>query len=148
MTAFMTMVGPWIWWAIAGTLLILELFAPGIYLIWLGIAATCVAALNAAFDLSWHWQFLLFALLSLVSVYVGRAVMARTRGGDSDQPYLNQRQKGYVGRRFTLTEPLADGRGHLVIEDTVWEVAGPDLPAGTHVKVTGTDGMRLLVERL
>jgi membrane protein implicated in regulation of membrane protease activity len=140
--------GPWLWWVLAGVLLILELFAPGVFFIWLGIAAAGVAATNYFFDLAWQWQLLLFAGLSLVSVYTGRAIMARTRSSASDQPHLNQRLQGYVGRRYTLTEPIKDGRGRLTIEDTVWEIAGPDSPEGVHVRVTSTDGMQLLVERL
>ncbi|MFO1121713.1 MAG: NfeD family protein [Hyphomicrobiales bacterium] len=147
MTELMHNIGPWMWWVLAGVLLILELMAPGVYLIWLGIAAVGVAALNVAFDLTWQWQFLFFAGLSLLSVYIGRAVMVRARPGDSDQPYLNQRSRGYVGRTYTLHEAIKDGRGRLTIEDTVWDITGPDSPKGTHVRVTGTDGLRLVVER-
>ena len=55
---------------------------------------------------------------------------------------------GYVGRSFTLKEPIVDGRGKLAIEDTVWEIEGPDLAAGTRVKVTAVSGMSLIVEPL
>ena len=58
----------------------------------------------------------------------------------ADNPYLNRRQMGYVGRSFTLKEPIVDGRGKLTIEDTVWEIEGPDLAPGTRVKVTAGRG--------
>ncbi len=45
-----------------------------------------------------------------------------------------------------LNEPIVDGKGRLKIEDTMWELRGPDLPQGAWVKVTGVDGMRLMVE--
>jgi membrane protein implicated in regulation of membrane protease activity len=147
MTDVLQHLGPWLWWVLAGVLLILELFAPGVFLIWLGIAAAGVALINVAFDLTWQWQFLLFAALSVLSVYVGRAVNARSQAGSSDQPHLNQRLQGFVGRRYTLAEPIKDGRGRLTIEDTVWDIAGPDSPKGAHVRVTAIDGMRLIVER-
>ena len=117
------------------------------FLIWLGIAAAGVALVNVAFDLTWQWQFLLFAALSVLSVYVGRMVNARSQARSSDQPHLNQRLQGFVGRRYTLAEPIKDGRGRLTIEDTVWDIAGPDSPKGAHVQVTAIDGMRLIVER-
>ncbi|MCA3573567.1 MAG: NfeD family protein, partial [Aestuariivirga sp.] len=75
-------------------------------------------------------------------VYKGRAMVPQ------DNPYLNRRQLGYVGRTFTLKEPIVDGRGKLAIEDTVWEIEGEDLPAGTRVKVTAVRNMGLMVERL
>ncbi|MGL6182083.1 MAG: NfeD family protein, partial [Aestuariivirga sp.] len=86
MTNVMQHLGPWLWWVLAGVLLILELFAPSVFLIWLGIAAAGVALVNVAFDLTWQWQFLLFAALSVLSVYVGRAVNARSQARSSDQP--------------------------------------------------------------
>jgi len=61
---------------------------------------------------------------------------------------LNRRAETYVGRTFTLERPIVDGRGRLKVDDTVWLVEGPDLPAGTRVQVTGTDNTRLRVERL
>ncbi len=63
-----------------------------------------------------------------------------------DNPYLNRRQLGYIGRTFTLKEPIIDGRGKLAIEDTVWEIEGPELGAGTRVKVTAVRNMSLIVE--
>ena len=61
---------------------------------------------------------------------------------------LNRRGESYIGRIFTLDGAIVDGRGRLKIDDTVWLVAGPDLPAGTHVRVAGADNTLLLVEPL
>jgi membrane protein implicated in regulation of membrane protease activity len=59
---------------------------------------------------------------------------------------LNRRAEYHVGRLFTLDDAIVDGRGRLKIDDTVWLIAGPDLPAGTHVRVTGVDNTLLCVE--
>jgi membrane protein implicated in regulation of membrane protease activity len=45
-----------------------------------------------------------------------------------------------------LERGIVDGRGRVQIADAFWEVAGPELPAGAHVRVTGADGMTLTVE--
>ncbi len=137
--------GSWVWWVIAGLLLFLELMAPGVFFIWLAIAAGLTGLADTMFDLPWQAEALLFAAAALVSVLVGRAVLKRRASSDSDHPHLNQRQRAFIGKSFTLKEPIRDGRGKLVIDDTVWDVMGPDAPAGSHVKVTGTDGMRLMV---
>jgi membrane protein implicated in regulation of membrane protease activity len=47
---------------------------------------------------------------------------------------------------FTLEKPIVDGVGTIRIEDTVWRVSGPNLPAGSRVKVASADGADLAVE--
>ena len=138
--------GHWVWWVAAGVLLILELMAPGVFFIWLAIAAAVTGLVDVVFDLSWQFELLLFAVASAVSVYGGRGLVKRESQADVEHPHLNRRNLGYVGRSFTLEEAIVDGRGKLNIEGTLWEIAGPDLPAGKRVKVTGTDGMKLVVE--
>ena len=53
-----------------------------------------------------------------------------------------------MGRTFTLERPIVDGRGRLKVDDTMWLVEGPDLPAGTRVQVTGVDNTLLRVTQL
>ena len=65
----------------------------------------------------------------------------------SEQPLLNRRAEQYVGRVFTLQEPIVNGRGRLRVDDTVWRVEGEDCPAGTAVEVTGVDATLLRVRR-
>ena len=55
---------------------------------------------------------------------------ARRVEAPADQPFLNRRAEGYVGRAFTLEKPIVDGIGTIRIDDTVWRVSGPDCPAG------------------
>jgi membrane protein implicated in regulation of membrane protease activity len=40
-----------------------------------------------------------------------------------------------VGKLATLAEPIKNGRGRIKLGDTLWRVSGPDLPAGTQVRV-------------
>jgi membrane protein implicated in regulation of membrane protease activity len=39
-----------------------------------------------------------------------------------------------------------EGRGRVRIDDSVWQVRGPDAPAGPRVVVTGADGSVLEVK--
>lgn len=143
--------GPWNWMALGLILLTLEILVPGIFLLWIGIAAIIVGTLSlllgdAAFW-SWQLQVVLFLGLSLVSAYVGKKVM--TNGNDvSDQPLLNQRAQQLVGRTATLAEPISEGQGRIRLGDTQWRVIGPDSPVGTKVKVVSTDGSELIVEQV
>jgi membrane protein implicated in regulation of membrane protease activity len=145
MENFVPYLGHWLWWIAAGVLLILELLAPGIFLIWLGVAAGLTGLADMIFDLSWQAELLIFAVLSAASVAAGRSVYRGRNVDPDDNPFLNRRQHGYVGQSFTLDEPIANGRGKLTIEDTIWKIEGPDMKAGSRVKVAGISGMRLIV---
>ena len=141
--------GSWNWMALGLVLLALEIVVPGIFLLWIGIAAIIVGTLALMIGpssfWSWEMQILLFLVLSLVSAYIGKRVMAN--GNDvSDQPLLNQLGEQLVGRTATLAEPIAEGRGRIRLGDTQWRVTGPDLPAGTKVKVVSSSGTELGVE--
>jgi len=137
--------GPWAWIVLGLVLVALELAAPGVFLIWLGLAAIATGLVDALFDLSWQASAIVFALLSVASVVVGRFVTRRRDEGSADQPFLNRRGAALVGRRFTLDAPITGGEGRVRIDDTVWRAVGPDCSAGTRVMVMGLDGANLVV---
>jgi inner membrane protein len=143
--------GPWNWMALGLVLLALEIMVPGIFLLWIGIAAIIVGSLTLmigdASMWTWQLQIVLFLVLSLVSAYIGKKVMASGNETGSE-PFLNQRAEQLVGRTATLAEPISDGRGRIKLGDTQWRVSGPDLPVGTKVKVVSTDGSELSVEAM
>ncbi|HEX5842959.1 MAG TPA: NfeD family protein, partial [Pseudomonas sp.] len=70
----------------------------------------------------------------------------RSSAKPSDQPGLNQRGSEFLGRQFVLHEAIQDGRGKIKAGDSLWLVSGPELPAGSAVKVIGQDGVILKVE--
>jgi membrane protein implicated in regulation of membrane protease activity len=142
------LLGKWVWFALAGILLLFELMTPGVFFIWLATAAAVLGVLDLVVDLPWQAELLLFAILSAVAVVAGRRVYKGPAMVPQDNPYLNRRQLGYIGRTFTLKEPIVDGRGKLAIEDTVWEIEGPDLASGSRIKVTAVRNMSLIVEPL
>lgn len=136
----------WNWLAFGTLMLILEVFGAGGYLLWIGIAAASVGVLTFLFpELPWAWQFILFAVFSvLTAVYWWRR--QRTAAKPSDQPGLNRRGSELLGRQFTLHEAINGGRGKIKAGDSLWLVSGPELPAGSAVKVVGQDGVILHVE--
>lgn len=138
----------WHWWILAGVLIVLEMIVPGVFMLWLGIAAgvTGLVAFVAPGTI-WQVQGLIFAALSVASVW-GWRTYQRRNPTETDRPNLNRRAEQYVGRRLTLDEAIVNGRGHARVGDSNWRVEGPDLPAGTSVIVTGVDGTVLKVERV
>ncbi|TPI21631.1 MULTISPECIES: NfeD family protein [unclassified Mesorhizobium] len=132
--------GPWNWMVLGFVLLVMEIVAPGVFMLWIGIAALIIGAVSLAiWDAAfWTWQVqvLAFLVLAVVSAYVGRQI-AFSRQGSGDQPLLNRRGAQMVGRTATLAEPIKNGRGRIRLGDTLWRVSGPDLPVGAQVRVTG-----------
>jgi len=143
-------IGPpqfWHWWALGVLLIIIEAFAPGFALLWLGIAAGLAGlALFIWPGLAPTIQLLIFAGFSVVSV-VGWRWLQKTRPVETDQPNLNRRGSQYVGRRVGLVTPIVNGRGRAKLGDSSWTVTGPDLPAGEIVQVVGVEGTVLEVRQ-
>jgi membrane protein implicated in regulation of membrane protease activity len=136
----------WHWWILAGLLLILELTAPAFFFLWLGIAAAAVGLILLVFpSIDIETQLILFAVASIVAVLAWRRYR-ETRSVTTDQPNLNRRGQQYIGRVFSLTSPITNGVGKVTVDDSTWKVKGPDLPEGTHIKVTGVDGVVFKVE--
>ncbi|GAB4358125.1 MAG: NfeD family protein [Oricola sp.] len=143
--------GGWSWIILGLILLGLEILAPGIFFLWLGAAALVIGAISltvwglGAELWTWQVQVLGFLILSIALAYAGRSWLAARRE-ESDEPLLNDRVAQLVGRTATLEEPITDGVGRVRLGDTLWRVTGPDLPAGTKVRIRGGSADRLEVE--
>jgi hypothetical protein len=112
----------------------------------MGVAAGIVGPILLIFaDLGWEYQFLIFALFTVVTAVGWRAYLRR-HPTESDRPTLNRRGEQYVGRTFTLEDAIVNGQGKITVDDSTWKIEGGDLPAGTKIQVTGVEGTVLQVE--
>jgi hypothetical protein len=144
MGELLSKLGTWNWLIIGMVLMGIETFAPGVFMLWLGLAALIVGVLSFGIAWSWQAQVLVFAVLSIAMVPLWRN-FSRRNAKPTDKPFLNKRAEGLIGRVFTLEKPIVDGIGTVKIDDTVWRVSGPDTPAGTRVKIVSADGASLTV---
>jgi membrane protein implicated in regulation of membrane protease activity len=135
----------WAWLLAAILLAIAELIAPGVFLIWLAAAAAMTGLLTLVFGLPVAFQLVLFALLSIATVYGGRRWYTANPVESSD-PLLNQRAGRLVGETVVVVSAIENGRGRVKVGDSVWNCRGQDCEAGSRVRVTGADGSCLLVE--
>ena len=134
-------------WVIVGVILsTLEMAAPGVFLIWLGLAAIVVGAVNFAWHLPWEANGIIFAVLAILLVIVGKKLSRVNDHDEATVQKLNQRNKALIGRITTLNEPITGGEGKVRFDDAIWTAKGPDLPAGVKVKVVAVDGKVLSVE--
>ena len=136
--------GSWLWLIAGLVLLALELFAPGAFVMWFGLAALAVGLLSLAVAIPWQAASVLFVVLAIVFVLIGRRIALR-RADAEDGLILNERANGMIGRIYTLSEAISSGSGRIRVDDSSWGVEGPDLPAGASVRVVGHDGTRLRV---
>ena len=145
MAEIFSTLGTWNWLIVGFILMALELLAPGVFLIWLGLAALLVGMLSFSITLSWQLQFLTFAVFAVAAVPLWRRVARSNSTVSRSNPFLNKRTEALIGRVFTLEKPIIDGTGTVRIDDTIWRVAGPDAPAGSRVKIVQADGASLTV---
>jgi membrane protein implicated in regulation of membrane protease activity len=138
--------GAWAWIILGVILIGIELVAPSSFFLWLGLAAIVTGMIDAVLGLSWQASSLLFALLCVAAVILGRTV-SRFRTLDEPQAdMLNQRGQSLVGRVFTLETPIKDGEGRIRVDDSSWRVTGADRFVGAKVRVVRIEGSTLVVD--
>jgi len=137
--------GPWAWIVAGLVMLGLELVLPGGFLLWMGVAGVVTGLVTLVWAIGWPLQWLIFGVLSLVAIALW-VRWTRSRGAQSDRPFLNTGADRLVGQLGVLDQPIASGHGRLALGDTVWRVTGPDMPAGRRVRIVGSDGAVLRVE--
>jgi len=135
-------------WVIIGLLLIGgELLAPGVFLIWLGLAALLTGLVVGLTGIGWQGAMLVFAALALACVIGGR-LLTRRRSEEPDAATgLNDRGRQLIGKVFRLEATMTGGEGRIRVDDSSWRVIGPELLAGSEVKVVRVEGATLVVEK-
>jgi len=137
----------WHWFILAVILFVMEVFAPGAVFMWIAIAAAIMGLLLSLFTgITWEYQLFIFAILSVASLFAWRHFASKNTV-ETDHPQLNKRGMQYVGRTFTLDEPIVNQHGRIRVDDTTWKIQGEDSDIGEKVKVIKVDGAVLLVEK-
>ena len=136
-------------WLIAALVLgIAELAAPGIFLVFLAIAAAVTGlAVFTLPDLPVPAQLAAFAIWSAVTVLIGKRWYRDypVEGGD---PMLNDRSARLVGQVVVVETALVGGRGRVLVGDGSWPARGEDAAVGTRVKVSAVVNGEVVVDPL
>ncbi len=137
-----------IWLIIGAVLIVIELFMPGVLMLWFGIAALITAGITWFMPIEIETQLMVMAGLSVVSVIIGRIVYKKIGDTtDTSSEPLNARTARYIGNVTHTEEAIVDGRGRVKIEDSSWLCeCKTDLPAHAKVKIVGANGTVLIVE--
>jgi membrane protein implicated in regulation of membrane protease activity len=132
----------WIIWVAVGLgLLILEMLLPGVFMMWLGIAACGAGLLSLVFHFGFEAQVVSFGILAAISLTVG----LRTR---KPRRIVHTEREGLIGRPATAL--VFQGRdGRVRLGDSDWparvppDIAPPD--PGARLRVARVDGTILIV---
>ncbi len=148
MIEFFAGMGVWHWLILGAVLMAVEAFAPGAFFLWPGLSAVVVGLLKFVFPaMAWQLCMTIWAALSLATVVGWIMYRKGSPATATGNPTLNRRAEQYVGRRFTLDNPVVNGKGEMRVDDGVWRVvAERDIPAGARVKVVAADGNSLHIE--
>jgi membrane protein implicated in regulation of membrane protease activity len=137
----------WHWWTLAAVMLVLEMLLPGFVFMFLAVGAAAAGiALLVVSDLSLEFQLTVFAVVSVVSAVGLRPTFRRMQQSPTAEPSLNARGDSLVGRTIVLDAPILGGQARVKLGDGSWTVTGPDMVAGSRVRVVAVNGTELRVE--
>jgi len=133
-------------WIVGGLVVAaLEMLAPGVFLLWIGMGALAAGVVTEVLGLGWHGQLGTFVGATLVLVGVA-AWRMRARPEVSNG--VNSPAGALVGQTCRAVA-FRDGEGRVALGDGTWAARVPGVvqPApGDALVVTGLDGTTLLVE--
>ena len=136
----------WYWWALAAVLLVFEMMLPGIVFLFLALGAVATGAfMLVVSDLGLELQLFVFAIVSVASAIVLRPTLKRLQQGRPQDATINARGDSMVGKTIVLDAPILNGRGRVTVGDGSWTVTGPDMVAGSKVRVAAVNGTELSV---
>ena len=134
-------------WLVAAVLLgTAELLVPGVFLIFLAIAAAAVGVATLALpELPLAVQLGAFGTWSVATVLIGhrwyRDYPVATR-----DPLLNDRARRMIGETVLVASAIVAGRGRVRVADGEWPATGPDAPVGTKMRIVAVRGGIVEVE--
>jgi membrane protein implicated in regulation of membrane protease activity len=138
----------WHWWSLAVFLIILEIFSPAAFFLWLGLAAAITGLITLILpDMHWAIQLIIFSTFSIVSVGLGRTWFKRNPI-ETDQPFLNQSTEEFIGNVYSVEYAISNGSGRIKVGDSSWKATGEDAAIGDKVRVISVSATILNVERV
>ncbi len=139
---------PWWWVIVAFALGSIEMATMTFFLIWLSLAALCMAGLLVlAPNMSGALQISLFAIISLLLTFAGRFLMNKYGNSEGDQT-TNNRAAQLIGQSAKVLE-FENGAGVVEIDSIRWRARwSPNQSSeiGDSVRITQADAMLLYVE--
>ena len=137
-----------LWFLLGVILLIAELFAPTMILMFFGFGAWIVAAFYLAFGISLAYQLAIFAASSLVLlILLRKRLRPLFKGFTTSRQQAGQDLDDFLGKEATVIDAIEPGKpGKIEYNGVSWSAESETvLSAGTRVRITGRSGLTLNV---
>lgn len=149
MIEFLAQLSAWHWLILGVVLLGFELLTGSTYILWPAISALAVGILLfIAPGLGWEMQMLLFFLLSVTTLVLGRTHLQQlVKGGEPSD--LNDPGQAMIGRQVEAVADFSGVEGRVSVGDTQWSARLKDGSAkeGDFLRVEAVEGATLIVGR-
>jgi inner membrane protein len=144
---------PGLLWFVAGlAMLLTELFAPALILMFFGLGAWVVTLFYLVFGIGLPAQLLVFGASSLLLLALLRRKLKTVFLGNvtSRQETAGKNIEDVYGREALVTIRIEPGRpGKVEFNGVAWDAEADDtIEAGTRVKIIDRNGLRFKVARL
>ncbi|MEL3905743.1 MAG: NfeD family protein [Treponema sp.] len=138
---------PWFWLAAAVLFAVIEAATLGLTTIWCAVSAVVMIFVSLT-PLPLKWQFVVFALLSLLLIFFTRPfavkrlhIKKETTNADS-----------LIGKKVQIIKPITEfEKGQAKVNGAVWTAAAADqgdIPAGSECTVEKIEGVTLIVKKV
>ncbi len=134
----------YLWMTLAAILFLAELIVPGVFLIWLALAAAITGLATLLLPMHIAIQLLIFGAASVAAVMLGRRWYVTS--DHSDNPKLNDRGAQMVGRTVTVVKPVTPIGGRVKVGDGEWPARGPELAIGDTARIVAVEGGTVILE--
>jgi len=132
---FLNLKDQWLWFILAAILAMAEVaIAPGIFLIFVAMAAAVTGFATLLIDFSLTMQLIIFAISSLIAVYGGRIWYA-SQDTETSHPTLNDRSARIVGKTVIVVETVSANGGRVRVGDGAWPARGVPLKVGAKGRI-------------
>ena len=129
----------WIWWIIAGALVVAELLTGTFFLLALGVAFG-VGGLAALLGATFEIQLLVAGIVAMAGVFLAHRWRRRAIQAPQDPPFD-------VGQTVRVQAWNPDGTARVAYRGTLWqaETASPDVPRGDTMVIVAVRGSTLVI---
>lgn len=136
----------WIWMAVAGVFLIIELMTPTLIFICFAVGAIVAAVFAQFWPDAHYWQVAIFAVLSTVLIPFTRRFAKKI---SKPAPELSNVDR-MIGQVALVTEAIdPDLGGKVKFEGEIWVAKAVEaITENTKVRIKAVSGTKVIVERL
>ena len=136
----------YIWIAVAAAAALIEALTPQLVSIWFCVGAA-TSAFSCIFTDSWVIQIAIFAVVSVVCIFLSRPLAKKITKFDKAKTNSDR----YIGKVGKVTADINNelGQGQVNVSGSIWTARSVDdsiISKDTNVKVVSIEGVKLMVK--